>query len=262
MTSTVFRDDCLSNRIILITGGAGAIGQAMVKLFTSLGAQVAVNDILEEHQAASVLELGERAHYFKADTTDEQQVVGLFDQVSEKLGVPNVVCCHAGIVEPYSYADCSAKDFRRVMEVNVNAAFLVAREAATRMDGRCSQQQPGRILFTSSWVQDVPWPGILPYITSKSALKQLMRGMAREVAGKHINLNAVAPGIVGVGMAKQQWENEPEYRMRASKAIPLGYLQEPESVADAYAFLASDASGYITGHTLLVDGGCSLYPMD
>jgi len=93
-------------------------------------------------------------------------------------------------------------------------------------------------------------------------VKQMMRGLARELGGKHVNVNAIAPGIVGVGMAKKQWDDEPAYRNRAEKAVPIGYLQSPESVADAFIFLASDASRYMTGATLLVDGGCSLYPMD
>ena len=89
-----------------------------------------------------------------------------------------------------------------------------------------------------------------------------MRGMARELAPHGIRVNAIAPGIVGAGMAKRQWDTEPGYRRRAEKAIPLGRLQPPESVADGFVFLCSDASNYMTGATLLVDGGCSLYPMD
>lgn len=89
-----------------------------------------------------------------------------------------------------------------------------------------------------------------------------MRGFARELASSNIRANAVAPGIVGVGMAKRQWDNDPAYRTRASKAIPLGGLQTAESVAHAFLFLCSDLSTYMTGSVLLVDGGCSLYPMD
>jgi len=111
-------------------------------------------------------------------------------------------------------------------------------------------------------VQDVPWPEITPYNMSKSALKTMMRGFARELADKGIRANAIAPGIVGVGMAKRQWDTDPGYKARASKAIPLGFMQPTESVADAFVFLCSDMASYMTGSTLLIDGGCSLYPMD
>ena len=143
--------------------------------------------------------------------------------------------------------------------MNLKGAFLVAQAAAREM---IAAGTTGKIIFTSSWVQDFPWPDITPYTVSKSGMKMLMRGMARELAAKGIRVNSVAPGIVGVGMAKRQWDTEPDYRRRAEKAIPLGVLQEPESVADAMIFLCSSASDYMTGATLLVDGGCSLYPMD
>ena len=93
-------------------------------------------------------------------------------------------------------------------------------------------------------------------------MKQLMRSFARELADKGIRANAVAPGIVSVGMAKRQWDTDPSYRARAQKAIPLGYMQPLESVANAFLFLCSPAADYMTGAVLLVDGGCSLYPMD
>ena len=88
-----------------------------------------------------------------------------------------------------------------------------------------------------------------------------MRGFARELAPK-IRANAVAPGIVAVGLAKRQWDTDPSYRARASKAIPLGDMQPPESVADAFVFLCSSMANYMTGSVLVVDGGCSLYSMD
>ena len=108
----------------------------------------------------------------------------------------------------------------------------------------------------------MPWPEITPYTASKAAMKALMRGFARELASYRIRANAVAPGIVAVGMARRQWDTEPSYRARAEKAIPLGYMQPPESVAHAFVFLCSPMADYMTGSVLLVDGGCSLYPMD
>jgi NAD(P)-dependent dehydrogenase (short-subunit alcohol dehydrogenase family) len=135
----------------------------------------------------------------------------------------------------------------------------VARAAVRRWIAR---GVPGLLIFTTSWVQDVPWPEITPYNVSKAGMKALMRGFARELAPKGIRANAIAPGIVGVGMAKRQWDTDPGYRARAQKAIPLGQMQTPESVAHAFLFLCSPLAAYMTGSVLLVDGGCSLYPMD
>jgi NAD(P)-dependent dehydrogenase (short-subunit alcohol dehydrogenase family) len=93
-------------------------------------------------------------------------------------------------------------------------------------------------------------------------MKALMRGFARELAPKKIRANAIAPGIVAAGLAQRQWDTDPSYRARAEKAIPLGFMQPPESVAHAFLFLCSGLANYMTGSVLLVDGGCSLYPMD
>ena len=109
---------------------------------------------------------------------------------------------------------------------------------------------------------DVPWPEITPYTASKAALKQMARGFARELVTKNIRANVVAPGIVAVGLAKRQWDTDPSYRARAGKAIPLGYMQPPETIAHTFLFLCSHMADYMTGSVLLVDGGCSLYPMD
>jgi NAD(P)-dependent dehydrogenase (short-subunit alcohol dehydrogenase family) len=89
-----------------------------------------------------------------------------------------------------------------------------------------------------------------------------MRGFARELAPYGIRANAIAPGIVAVGLAKQQWDTDPGYRQRAEKAIPLAYLQPPETIAHTFLFLCSRMASYMTGSVMLVDGGCSLYPMD
>ena len=183
----------------------------------------------------------------------------MFDQVEQALGMPNVVCCHAGIVDAFPIERYPVDKFDLLFKVNVRSAFVVAQVAAQRW---IDKQIPGQLIFTTSWVADVPWPEITPYNASKSAMRQLMRGFARELAPKGIRANAVAPGIVGVGMAKRQWDTDPSYRARAEKAIPLGAMQPPDSVAYAFLFLCSDMANYMTGSVLLMDGGCSLYPMD
>ncbi len=256
------RNERHATRIVLITGGMGAIGRIMAHAFLRHGAKVAINDVNDIKNAGKEVLFDQKIKYFQADITDEQEVIRLFDNVTEEFGVPNVVCCHAGIVEVFAYHDYPLASFNKVMDVNLKGSFIVSREAARRLQGKCRENNLGRIIFTSSWVQDVPWPSISAYSASKSAINMLMRSLAREIADQHIRVNSIAPGIVAVGMAKHQWDTEEDYRTRAEKAIPLGFMQPPETVADAMIFLASDASAYITGSTLLVDGGCSLYPMD
>jgi NAD(P)-dependent dehydrogenase (short-subunit alcohol dehydrogenase family) len=170
-----------------------------------------------------------------------------------------VVCCHAGVVDAFPVEQYPLDKFDALMEVNLRSAFVVAQVATRRW---LAQGIKGHLIFTTSWVQDVPWPEITPYNASKAAMKALMRGFARELAPKGIRANAIAPGIVAVGMAKHQWDTDPGYRARAQKAIPLGFMQPPETVAHTFLFLCSEMANYMTGAVLLVDGGCSLYPLD
>ncbi len=258
-----FGPDCLRSQKILITGGLGGIGEVIVERLLGHSARVLVSDILPEAEASKLMHQKgwsqDRCCYCQADVRKSLDAQRLVETALTSFGGLDVALCHAGIVCSKPILSVQEDEWAAILDVNLKGAFLVAQAAAGAMirDGR-----RGNIIFTSSWVQDVPWPEITPYSVSKSGMKMLMRGMARELASYNIRVNAVAPGIVAVGMAKRQWDTEPGYRRRAERAIPLGYMQPPESVADACVFLCSDASSYMTGATLLVDGGCSLYPMD
>jgi NAD(P)-dependent dehydrogenase (short-subunit alcohol dehydrogenase family) len=258
-----FSKDCLSGKSIVITGGLGAIGRVVVGRLLDVSASVAVNDVVEDESAAEIIRKagwpGDRCLYLNADVTQPDEAHALVEKAVAAMGQVDVAICHAGMAQTCAILDYSAGDWDKIIDLNLKGAFLVAQAAARTM---IAAGIAGKIIFTSSWVQDVPWPDITPYNVSKSGMKMLMRGMARELAPKGIRVNSVAPGIVGVGMARRQWDTEADYRRRAEKAIPLGILQTPESVADAMIFLCSGASDYMTGTTLLVDGGCSLYPMD
>jgi len=260
---TAFARDCLEGKTVLITGGLGAIGRVVVSALLAHSARVAVNDLLTVEQGQQLgKELAwpsERFVYVRADVTKPGGAEELVNRTLEAFKRLDVALCHAGMAHTCPILQYSEEEWDKIMAVNLKSAFLVAQASARAMLERGIK---GKIIFTSSWVQDVPWPDITPYNVTKSGMKMLMKGMARELAGKGIRVNALAPGIVGVGMGKRQWDTEPDYRRRAERAIPLGYLQPPESVADALLFLCSEASDYITGTTLLADGGCSLYPMD
>ncbi|HEV2418457.1 MAG TPA: SDR family oxidoreductase [Terriglobia bacterium] len=258
---TTFTKDCLEGKSILITGGLGAIGRVAAGRLLEHSARVAANDILTESDARGVMSgwPADRAIYIHADVATPEGAREAVAQAVETFGRLDIALCNAGMAHSAAIVDYPETDWDKIMDVNLKSAFLTAQAAARSM---ISRGVKGKIIFTSSWVQDVPWPEITPYNATKSAMKMLMRGMARELATHGIRVNSVAPGIVAAGLAKRQWDNEPDYRRRAQKAIPLGYMQPPESVADALIFLCSDASDYMTGHTLLVDGGCSLYPMD
>ncbi|MEW9516558.1 SDR family NAD(P)-dependent oxidoreductase [Streptomyces tubercidicus] len=252
----------LAGRRVVLTGALGGIGQVIAAAFREAGARVLLTDLPDANAAAEAVTASGFAPnaYAACDITSADEVRALFDRAAEMFGGPaDIVCVHAGVVGSHPLVDYPAEAFDDLMTVNLRGSFLVASEAARRW---LAVGAAGTLIFTTSWVQDVPWPEIGPYSASKAAVRSLMRTFARELAPRGIRSNAVAPGIVGVGMAKRQWVSDPAYRSRAQRAIPLGRLQTPESVADAVLFLASPLSAYMTGATLLVDGGASLYPMD
>ncbi|MDE0670844.1 MAG: SDR family NAD(P)-dependent oxidoreductase [Caldilineaceae bacterium] len=253
----------LTGLSILITGGAGAIGRVMVRVLAEHGAQVRAVDIEPVDRIRAALAsagvVDEGVDSSQVDCTSETEVNAFFAELACTQQMPHVVCCHAGLVRPGPIETFGTKDFEETLDLNLGSAFLVSRAAVEQW---LAMDMSGHLIYTTSWVQDVPWPEITAYTASKSALRTLMRGFARELASRGIRANAVAPGIVGVGMAKRQWDTDSSYQARAQKAIPLGEMQTPESVAHAFLFLCSPMASYMTGSVLLVDGGCSLYPMD
>jgi NAD(P)-dependent dehydrogenase (short-subunit alcohol dehydrogenase family) len=171
----------------------------------------------------------------------------------------DAVVGNAGISQSAPFLEITDEQWRRHQDVNLMGNFYLGQETARIMKERGTG---GAIIFTGSWVQDVPWPEIAAYSASKAGLVMLMKAMALELAPHRIRVNVIAPGIVAAGMAKYQMDHEPQYARRVASIIPLGRMQTPQDVARATAFLCSDDAGYMTGTTLLVDGGCSLFQFE
>ena len=245
------------HRKVLVTGGAGALGQAIVPALDRTGAAVAALDIVPASDVPDVVR--RTSTYLRGDAHGEERAQQLIAQAAEELDGLTDVILLAGRVHSAPLLQQQSHQVRSVFELNVETALRTA-QAAVRW--WLQHDQPGNLVFVSSWVQDVPWPAVAPYAASKAALRSLARSFAREHAADRIRANVLAPGIVDSGMARRQWDNEPDYRARAQRAVPLGYLQPAESVADGAVFLCSSMSTYMTGATLLMDGGASLYPMD
>jgi len=243
----------------MVTGGAGALGASIVASLRGHGASVTIVDIIDEADAHG--RFGSFTYdlcYRRADVTDEEQVRELFDAFTLD-GLPATVCVNAGMTHAAAVEDYPLDVFDALMRLNMRGSYLIAREAARRW---IAADRSGHLIFTTSWVQDAPWPRITPYAASKAGLRALMRGFAHELAPHGIRANAVAPGIVAAGMALEQWQSDPTYRTRTARAVPRGALQPPSSIGDTFAFLCSDLAIWMNGATLVVDGGASLYPYD
>jgi NAD(P)-dependent dehydrogenase (short-subunit alcohol dehydrogenase family) len=247
-------------QVVIISGACGDLGIAITTALLDAGASILANDILADIEASYRLPVSDRLTYFRSSTSTREDGRELVRACHARFGkLPDSVLCHVGIVESHPIEDYPTDLFDKVMTTNVRSNFLLAQAASTAWR---DAQVAGHLIFTSSWVADTPWPGIAPYGASKAAINSMMRSFARELAPYGIRANAISPGIVAAGMAKRQWDNEPDYRRRAQKAIPLGALQEVDSVSNAFLFMCSSLASYMTGSVLVVDGGCSLYPMD
>jgi len=239
---------------VAVTGGVGDIGRAIARTLLDHGAHVTLLDIAPaDEAAAAVKEL--RA---QGTVTYRELDVRNPDAVARTLAAIDpldIVISNAGIVESAPFLDITPEQWNTHLDVNLTGCFHIGQSAARLMVAR---GRPGRIVFTSSWIQEMPWPEVGAYSVSKAGIRMLTRVMAAELAEHGILVNAVAPGIVAAGMARHQLETEPQYAARVATAIPLGRLQTAEQVARSVAVLCSDAGDYMTGSVLLADGGASL----
>lgn len=250
----------LSFSTIAITGALGGIGREVTRTLSKLGAHViAVDRIDQSEGSVELLKIAPtNSRYIQAELTDNAQIDLLCEKFAEII-FPDALVALAGVVVSGNLTDQSNEDIDNVLNTNLTSQIKLSRNI---LGNWISNSIKGQIVFISSWVDHVPWPGITPYSSSKAGLVSLSRGIARENAKYGIRSNVVSPGIVDVGMAAKQWREEADYKMRAMRAIPLGRLQSAQEVADGVSFLLSPKATYMTGSNLLIDGGASLYPMD
>ena len=249
-------------RHVLVTGGVGDIGLATALRLATDGHTVTAVDVVTDDDGASRLDeactdatVRARLAYRRADVTDRDAL----DALVGSLDRLDVAIANAGVVRSAAFLDVTPEQWDAHLAVNLTGAFHTAQAAARRF---VAEGTRGVLLFTGSWVGAVPWPEITAYTVTKAGLVMLARQAARELASHGIRANVVAPGIVDAGMARVQLRTEPQYAARAGRVVPLGTLQTAEQVAAAFSFLCSPDADYVTGATLLVDGGASLFAFD
>ena len=255
-----------SSQGVFITGGCGDIGQAVAARFIAAGARVVLADLLPEARGRRIAaRFGPgRAFYTRCDATSAASVDRALKRAVAFLGRIDAAICNAGMVVNEPFLDVTEKAWRRTLEVNLTGSFIVAQRAARLMvrNPRGKLGRRGAILFTGSWVQEMPWPEGASYCSSKGGQQMLMKVLAQELAARGITANIVAPGIVYAGLSKKIYDRNPVFRRRVGETIPLRRLCSAEEVAGAFVFLAGDDGAYITGTTLTIDGGAALVRRD
>jgi NAD(P)-dependent dehydrogenase (short-subunit alcohol dehydrogenase family) len=238
----------LSDKRVLITGGAGGIGSATARRFLEEEARVFILDSDKAACARLKNDLPSLHGTILADVSDPDSVAAAFNELDERLGGLDILINNAGISLRHSFLDITPKDWRAVMDVNLNGIFFVAQQAAPRM----LAGHGGVILNMGSTNGLTGYHYYADYNASKAGVIELSRSMALELAPA-IRVNAVCPGFIMTPM--QEAEYTAEMRKTFEDKVPLRRLGTPQDVAALFAFLASDEAGFITGQTFVIDGG-------
>ena len=239
----------LKGRVVIVTGAAQGIGEACARRFAREGAQVVIADVADARGQALAAELG--ALYVHCDVGDKAQVDALVAEVLRAHGRIDVLVNNAGIFKAADFLDVTEADFDAVLRVNLKGAFLVGQAVARAM----AQAGRGSIVNMSSVNGVMAIPTIASYNVSKGGINQLTRAMALALADKGVRVNAVGPGTIATELAAAAVLTSDEAKNKIMMRTPLKRLGEPSEVADVVAFLASDASSYVTGEIIMIDGG-------
>ena len=251
----------------LVTGANSGIGKGVAIALGEAGADVVVNYVEGDDAANAVVDeitkFGSRAYAHKADVSAEGQVAAMFARMMQEFGTIDILVSNAGLQRDSAFHDMTLDEWNKVLGVNLTGQFLCAREAVREFLRRgvvpSVSSAAGKIICMSSVHQEIPWAGHANYATSKGGIKLLMESMAQELAPKLIRVNAIAPGAIRTPINTAAWETKAAYDQLMT-LVPYGRIGEPEDIARAAVWLASDHSDYVVGTTLFVDGGMTLYP--
>ena len=257
----------LAGQRAIVTGASSGIGQAIAIALGKAGASVVVNFAGRETGAKktvdAIVAAGGTAFHHRADVSREDDVIAMFERAKAELGTIDILVANAGLQRDAPLHEMTLEQWRKVLDVNLTGQFLCAREAAREFLRRgvveSVSRAAGKIVCISSVHEVIPWAGHVNYAASKGGVMMLMKSMAQELAPKRIRVNSIAPGAIRTGINRAAWET-PEAHAALMELVPYGRIGEPDDIARAAVWLCSDESDYVTGATLFVDGGMTLYP--
>lgn len=248
-------DFYLTGKVALVTGGRRGIGKAIALAFAEAGADVAVADLVVEdgeleNVAKEIRRLGRRSLAVQVDTAQKNKVDSMVQKVMEQFGAIDILVNNAGIGAKVPLLDLSEEVWDKVINVDLKGYYLCAQAVGRGM----VERKRGSIISTASQYAFKAAEGFGVYCVAKAGVVMLTRVLARELGSCGIRANAIAPGLVKTEISRHDWDN-PEYMKKRLPGIPLGRVAETSDLIGTVLFLASDASSYVSGHTIFVDGG-------
>ena len=257
----------LKGQSALVTGANSGIGKGVAIALGEEGANVVINYITHPEAAEEVVKeiknKGGNAVAIKADVSNEEEVIKMFSEMYTHFGTIDILINNAGLQKDSSFTEMTFADWQLVINVNLTGQFLCAREAVREflrrgMNSDISKAL-GKIICMSSVHQVIPWAGHTNYAASKGGVMMLMKSMAQELAPHKIRVNSIAPGAIQTSINQTAWDT-PDALNSLLTLIPYGRIGEPSDIGKLAVWLASDESDYITGTTVFIDGGMTLYP--
>jgi glucose 1-dehydrogenase len=257
----------LAGQQALVTGANSGIGKAVAFALADAGATVAVNYVVGEDEAQTVVDdiktAGGRAIALRADVSNEEQVDTMFKQAIATFGTLDIVVANAGLQRDAPFEELTLAQWNTVINVNLTGQFLCARAAVREFLWRGPRpgvsRALGKIICMSSVHEVIPWAGHANYAASKGGVMMLMKTIAQELAPRGIRVNGLAPGATRTPINTAAWSTPAAYDA-LMRLVPYKRIGEPDDIARAAVWLASDDSDYVNGVTLFVDGGMTLYP--
>lgn len=258
----------LSGQIAMVTGASSGIGRACALSLGRAGVKVVINHLPESSDEAAevcreIEDAGGDAFAYAADVSNEDQVVAMLAATVARFGTLHILVNNAGIESSAKFQEMTLSQWQKVIDVNLTGMFLCSREAIREFLRRGAQpdvsRASGKIICMSSVHQVIPWAFEANYAASKGGVDLLMRSLAQEFAPQKIRVNAVAPGAIRTPINRSAWGTE-EAMKNLLDLIPYKRIGEPDDIAQAVLWLASDLSDYMNGATMFVDGAMSAYP--
>jgi glucose 1-dehydrogenase len=258
----------LKGQKALVTGASKGLGQAIAIGFGQAGADVLVNYYSDEagarDTAKCIEKAGGKAVIFHADTAKEDEVKAMFEAMIDTFGRLDICVPNSGIQLNARIDEMTMAQWQRVIDVNLTGQFLCAREAVRlfKKQGidRAVSYAAGKLIFMSSVHDIIPWEGHANYAAAKGGIMMLMKSVAQEVAHLHIRVNAISPGAIRTPMNVEKLTSQEVYERVLLNLIPYKRIGEPEDVARAVVWLASDESDYVNGTTIYIDGAMTCWP--
>ena len=257
----------LTGQKAIVTGANSGIGRGVAIALAQAGADVVVNYVSGDDSAQEVVhtieQAGVRGLAIKADVSNEEQVMAMFAQTVQEFGTVDILVANAGLQRDSPFHAMTLAQWKTVIDINLTGQFLCAREALKEFMRRGMRPDVsaalGKIIHMSSVHQVIAWGGHANYAASKGGINMLMQSLAQEVAPLRVRVNSIAPGAIRTPINTAAWQTKAAYDALMT-LVPYKRIGEPEDIARAAVWLASDDSDYVVGTTLFVDGGMTDYP--